>query len=426
MAPASSDRIEDRDITVDYGGRRSVPDNAVGGMLLAALRADRRYGAWSLAGIEPDLLPGLAVAAERHQVLPLVRRALIDSGRLDRSKMPIGLAGHLDSAAAGAVLQHLRVTAELERIAPLLDTIGEPWVVVKGPVLAELAYPFPELRSYADLDVLVHPRAFGEAVAALESRGAQLVDKNWSFMHRHGRAETTMLLPLGTSLDLHWNLVNNAQARSEFAWDTDASLARRRLVGVGSVLVPTLDVEDTLLHVALHGAFSGGYRLSWVKDVDALVTLGDCDWGELARRARAARVTLPVGAMLRRARRLLGADVPRSVMSELDTPRSAALALEIGEHLATSSALARGRRTAQLLMLSARADLRTSAAALGAELAAKLEHAWRGPRAGDDLGGISSRQLDDDPDGRRRYLDEVADLGCLRPLGAPFTRQGRP
>jgi hypothetical protein len=55
---------------------------------------------------------------------------------------------------------------------------GVPWLVVKGPALAEL-HGAPDLRAYSDLDVLVPSAAFGDALAALESAGAAVLARNW-------------------------------------------------------------------------------------------------------------------------------------------------------------------------------------------------------------------------------------------------------
>src|SRR5688500_15332306 len=58
------------------------------------------------------------------------------------------------------VARHLRTLADLAELGPVLDTAGIPWMVIKGPVLAETIYPRPDLRSYDDLDVVVQPERF--------------------------------------------------------------------------------------------------------------------------------------------------------------------------------------------------------------------------------------------------------------------------
>ncbi|MHB1974797.1 MAG: nucleotidyltransferase domain-containing protein [Acidimicrobiales bacterium] len=360
------------------------------------------------------MLRPLVQASAAHQVLPLVRRRLVDEGLGDEI-VAAGLGAQVEAATMGAVAQHLRVDAELAQLVPLLDAVGAAWVVVKGRVLAELAYDRPELRSYADLDVLVDPRHFGDVVDALERAGATLLDRNWSLLHERGLCEASMQLTHGTYLDLHWHLVTPAAARRGFQLDTAALLARRRMVSIRGIAVPTLDAEDTLLHVALHGTLSGGHRLSWVKDVERLVARGDVDWDAFVARARASRVTLPVGVMLRRAHRLLGAPVPRAVLGALDHPRAGAIALAAVERFATPETLLGTHHTGQILMLTARADTTSTLVAVAGELRRKLLVR---------LGGQApepSHDDDGDPDGRRLYLGDLASFGELAPRGRAVT-----
>jgi hypothetical protein len=395
-----------------------VPAAEVGGTLLALLRSDGRFGPWSVNELEPSVLAPVVRAAATHQVLALVRSRLVELGLADAIDAA-GLRSQVESATLGAVAQHLRIDAELAYLVPILDATGAAWVVVKGPVLAELAYDRPELRSYADLDVLVDPRQFGDVVAALEDAGALLLDRNWSLLRERGLCEASMRLAHGTYLDLHWHLVNHPRARRGFLLDTAALLARRRVVAIRDNAVPTLDPEDTLLHVALHGTLSGGHRLSWVKDVERLVARGDVDWDVLVDRARASRVTLPVGVMLRRAHRLLGAPVPGPVLAALDHPRAGAVALAAVERLATPESLVATHHTGQLLMLTARADTTSSLAAAVRELRRKTRARLVGPVP------EPSHAEDGDPAGRSIYLGDLASLGDLDWRVRPLTSGGR-
>ena len=385
------------------------------------MRTDAYYDGCPLAALSPELLPALADAADYHHVLPLVWQALLDTGRC--GALEHAEAACLDRLLASSITaaaRHLQANAELARLAPLLDSCGAPWAAVKGPVLAQLAYPHPELRVYADLDVLVHPKAFGTVVQALEASGARLVNRDWLSLHRREQCELTLLLRYGTYLDLHWHLVNSSEARSKFRWDTQASLERCRRVAIGATHIPTLDPEDTLLHVALHGALSGGHRLSWAKDVERLVAVRDYDWDGVARRADAARIELPVGAMLQRSVRLLGAEVPRTALRQFAVPRVGALALRLGEHLATPRTLARGHHTGQLLMLTARTGVPSSAAAIGRELRRKVGSGT----ARSDAGQTRALEPDlaEDPSARRNYLDQV---GACGEVTAPSRRTPR-
>ena len=245
-------------------------------------------------------LSDIARVASRHAVAPLVHAALEPS--LDVTSPD---AVELERAHLTAVGNHLRVLADLARLAPILESAGAAWAVVKGPVLAEAFFPRAELRSYNDLDVLVDPRQVGDVVEALEARGARLLDVNWPLIRSSGRGEISLVLWHGTVLDLHWNLITERAVRNSFRLNETEMLNRRRHVTVGSTSVPTLGRGDMLVHVALHALLAGGDRLGWFADISAVMR-GDgamtaSDW----ERAEAQRCALAVAIMLDRVQRVL-------------------------------------------------------------------------------------------------------------------------
>jgi hypothetical protein len=81
--------------------------------------------------------------------------------------------------------------------------------------------------------------------------------------------------------------------------------------------VRTLDPTDTLIHLCLHAAISGGDRLVWVKDIERAVAVRPPDWDELVSRCARWSVGAPVGLMLARAAAFLGAEVPGTALRTL-------------------------------------------------------------------------------------------------------------
>jgi hypothetical protein len=193
------------------------------------------------------------------------------------------------------------VMADLSHLRAVLDAAGIPWLVMKGPTLALPVHGRVEMRSYGDLDVLVEPHLFGQAIEALEARGCRLVDQNWTLFRDQLKGELQLLLPAGTKLDLHWHLINERTVRDTFSIDIAGVLDRRRDVRVGSCSVPTLSPEDTLVYVATHATLSGADRLIWLKDVERLVTLEFAPVSEVQTRARQWDANLPLSAAMTRA-----------------------------------------------------------------------------------------------------------------------------
>ena len=210
-----------------------------------------------------------------------------------------------------AAQRHLYGIWQLGRVQSALEEAGLPWVIVKGPVLTEVLYGAAGRRTYHDLDVLVRPADFRAAIARLESIDGRLLDRNWRLLRREQRGQVHIALHPGMSLDLHWDLVNVHRGRMSI--DTEDILARRVRVNVGGAAVPTLDPTDSLIHLAVHAAVSGGDLLVWLKDVERAIAVRPPVWDEVIERSRAWHVGGAVGLILERSRTALGAQVPEDV-----------------------------------------------------------------------------------------------------------------
>lgn len=218
---------------------------------------------------------------------------------------------HFDNA-----VRQTRVLADLEGLAGILDGIDVPWIVVKGPAVAETLFPDRSLRDYLDLDVLVPRQRLAQVLDALESSGAVLLDRNWPLIAQQMRGELSWILPGGTLLDLHWALVHDRRKRRVFRLPTEEYLARSRTLTSGGVRFPAAGAEDQLIHVAVHALITGGYRLSWLKDLQLGASAAP-NWDSVVERSRQWRVAGPVAIMLDRAATALNAPVPQAVTSSL-------------------------------------------------------------------------------------------------------------
>jgi hypothetical protein len=312
-------------------------------------------------------LDGLASAAAFHGIPGCVHRRLRDNRNV--------AADVLDDITATyhrARMTHLQTLADLARIASVLDSLGTPWLTVKGPVLAEVVYPRPDLRGYTDLDLVVPRRGLARALAALESIGARVLDANWDLMARVRSAELHLALG-NTIVDLHWHLFNIGEVSEEFSVELDPLLERVRRVELPTCRVPTLDLADTAMHLGVHGCLSGANRLVWLKDLEQ-ATRGDAfPWTELVARARATGTGGAVASMLLTAHRVIGTPVPDDVVEQLAGSRA------WPELVATTARVCRPERATgqrsplRLVARSTRRDLRSSALALA-------RRSWAGAR----------------------------------------------
>lgn len=272
-----------------------------------------------LRAVDDGELQRLVARSDADSILALAAHHRIEGWLYERLRTVRGVDADLVRALKvgrdWAARRHLYGVWQLGRVRSVLETAGIPWVIVKGPILAELLYGSPGLRTYHDLDVLVKPRDFRGAVESLEGDGAVLMDRNWPLLLRERRGQVHLKLHGGMELDLHWDLVNVHRRRMTI--DTQALLSRRVEVEVGGLRVPTLEAADGLIHIAVHAAVSGGDLLVWIKDIERAVAVRPPSWDDVVARSRAWRVSGAVGLMLERARRVLQAGVPQSVPAEL-------------------------------------------------------------------------------------------------------------
>lgn len=286
------------------GGRPNKADQPLVRLLLDSIDDDVRgtKPASAYPGIDPV---SLSAATFIHKVAPAVYLHL----RGDEN-VPAELLAPMRERYQLQVARQLLVAADLATVGRTLGDLGQPWVAIKGPVLAERLWARPDLRQYVDLDVLVDRRRFGDVLDALLAAGAEMTDLNWTLIAEQTRAEVSLKLPNGTALDLHWHVVNSAALREGFRFPIAEMLERAVQVKIGGTVVPTLDPADTLLHLAYHTAHSGGHRLMWLKDIERASADPGLDWGLTLRRARDYGVRLPLAVVLARTGRVLRFEVP--------------------------------------------------------------------------------------------------------------------
>jgi hypothetical protein len=269
----------------------------------------------------------------------------------------------------------MRALGDLRLVHACLTNEGVPFAVVKGPALVQGLYGAPDLRSYVDLDLLVRPRDLGAAVDALEAGGCVLLDANWPLLQQVGVHELRLLSPSGGAIDLHWSL-GKGPGTVDVSPAVDTLLDRAVPWHLGDVSLLTLDWADTVVHLAVHAAASGGHRLLWCADLRAALA-GSPGAGEsLATRAAEWCAGSQLHVMLARTRASLGADIPPDLMHQLGVHRSWRALTAVVDRALPVERQADGRGLARLVARSASTTSRAS----WETLAAKALAAARAPR----------------------------------------------
>ncbi len=304
----------------------------------------------------------LRARSEFHGVTGHLRAAV------DPAAVPVEVRSWLAYEAHRDHVETSRTMAGLQGVGAALGP-ATPWLVLKGPAVAAL-HRDPSLRRSVDLDVLVRPVDLADAVDALVAAGAVLLDEHWTQLRLRRTAQVGLRLPDGGLLDLHWHLVNDFEVRDAFRIPTATLFDDASTRALWGRRFPTLGTTDTLLHLAVHAATAGGHRLVWLKDIERAVASLPVDWDEVVSRARAWRVHLVLAVMLRRAARVLDAEVPAEVVAGLDPVRLWSVLVTLGD----GRRIAAGQRQRSATRLATRATRRSTPRSLGLL-------AWRAVRA---------------------------------------------
>jgi hypothetical protein len=261
-----------------------------------------------------------------HRMLPALLAALEAA---DSALVPGDLLAALRQSCD--LLRH-HSARQLAELLALLDAFAGRSVTAvpfKGPALAQVLFNDAYLRPSSDLDILLRPADVQRACEVLEARG--YVDAD----HRPGRRPMTLAQhSLYRSVQCEYRYVRHADglvvephwalSQRVLAIDVDYAgmLARARPIRLGGRTVPSLAPEDLLLALCIHGGKHRWERLSWIRDLAALVYGNhDLDFELSLARAKAcgcARLML-VGILV--AAKCTELHVPPSVQPFVDADR---------------------------------------------------------------------------------------------------------
>lgn len=326
-------------------------------------------------------LPDLSAAAAVHGIQGFVLQSITATGhhRAD-----------LESEVHRSLARYQRILADLRLVEAALKAVDVPYLLVKGPALVVQYYgEDPRLRDSVDLDILVRPHQLARALEALESSGCQLIDANWPLLTAANVHELRLLAPSGGAIDLHWSLGPGAGADA-YAPAVETLLARSQLIGIDGLLVRTLDWADTVVHVAVHAASSGGNRLIWCADLRAALAQAPPDASDLlVSRAEEWRAQPALHLMLLRAQHSLGMPLSHRLLKRLSPSRPWSALVRFTEWVAPVARSATGPSFTRIVARSARVDARTSWARLLSKVMQVLTH------GGDRTSPLDLRNSDD-------------------------------
>jgi hypothetical protein len=247
-----------------------------------------------------------------HGTMPLL---YLNVNRACEGEVSEDLCRRLKDDYVATSRRNLILTGELIKLLRLFDAHGIPTIPYKGPALAVMAYRDLTLRSFDDLDILVHRADVMKAKEILISQGYKhtfplrsvqekaYLESPFEYSHHFGRSDG-----LGF-VDLHWTVEPEYLT---FAPRTEQLWERLQLIDLEGFPIETLSAEDMLLFLCIHGTKHRWEKLIWLSDLAAFIqTCRQIDWQRVMDRVETLGIRRMVSLSLLLARDLLGVNLPR-------------------------------------------------------------------------------------------------------------------
>lgn len=224
--------------------------------------------------------------AGRNCTLPLLSWNLLQNFSHLLSDVVIG---ELEFNYQFFMKQNMFLAKKLINVSQLFESNNIPLISFKGPLLATRAYGNIALRQFNDLDVLVPPSYLDKAIELLISAGyIPKTDLRW-FERKDWyltRKKDVIFVDENSEyiVELHWKL-----SGAHFAYPVEIdrlwkNLETSKLAGVD---VNVLHFNDLFIYLCLHGARHSWERLSWICDLNELITSrSEIDWKEINQDAK--------------------------------------------------------------------------------------------------------------------------------------------
>ena len=251
-----------------------------------------------------------------HGVLPLVSHAIT---RQAEDLLTPETLSHLQRVAVRTRERNTRQWLALEEVMNALTANGVRVLAYKGPVLSMLIHGDFALRESHDLDLWADPKETFKAGQILRSLGFKSV--------RYRRGEpvltdeisgeiTEFVSPDGSIVvDLY-----DLQLRPDHSFkpDFDEMWERRGHAVAFGRTIATLNREDLLLALAVHGSKHLWHRLNWVADIVALLSSStELKWQEMFARAGRWRCAHRLTSALALTQILYGTTFPAEVETRI-------------------------------------------------------------------------------------------------------------
>jgi hypothetical protein len=186
--------------------------------------------------------------------------------------------------------------SHLENLAQLIQKLKKekvPVIILKGAALCDTAYPHTGIRTFCDLDILIHEKDTPKVIETLK----QL---DYSISHTEAQHHFSAFQRSDSTLPLevHWNLVNDASPFQKYAFKLSMDKLWQEAVPleISGAEAQWLSPEHQLIYLSFHMLKEGYSHRKWLLDIYFLLEFykGKMDWQKLLADCREFHATRPV------------------------------------------------------------------------------------------------------------------------------------
>jgi hypothetical protein len=244
-----------------------------------------------------------------HGVAPLIFTELRNQSNCQKAAMVQLAAAYLSVAQTNNIYFE-----EFKHVFKKLKEEYIPFIVLKGPHLAEIVYKNISLRPFGDFDILVKGKDLLRASSALNDIGyLQTESPPQAADHHLPRFVKEGVAPI----EIHWN-IHDSKIPTKV--DIPGLWRRAQWANIAGGEVLTLSPEDLILHLCLHICqhnFHVGLRAIYDIHKTMETYQEELNWEELTSRAHDWLAAKHVFLVLEVVKDLLGTELPEGMLSEL-------------------------------------------------------------------------------------------------------------
>lgn len=252
----------------------------------------------------------------------------------------LGIEDDLSARVRGiyklAWFKNQKILEAARDVASACAKLGIPTLMLKGIALLDRAYADPGARFLGDGDFLIRPEDAHQVFSLMRQKGWRHVDTHFA----PGRPErafgydavmhaTPMVGKNGVELEVHWRIFHVDTGRETVRLlllraprhieRTDELWQRAEPLTLRGTPCCMLSLEDTLIHIVVHGAEGNPYRPArWVADAVTLIRREAPRWERLAAYTKEAGREIEMAIGMRYLMERFGIDVPDAFFASLD------------------------------------------------------------------------------------------------------------